>query len=185
MGWLLLGSSGVSSYTVHERPGVGATRLERGEELVFVKDGFSWGAALLGPFYFALRGQWLGLLAYIAAAVVLSLVLTAVGAEDDWISWAFLLLNIVAGFEANELKRWSLARAGWREIGTVSGAGLEEAERRFFEAWLPGVPAVSPDHERWLLAGHTDPALEHRFEHAKETVGRIARRIRRKLAPNG
>ena len=37
------------TFTVHEPPSPPPDRLERAESLVFVKDGFSWTAALFGP----------------------------------------------------------------------------------------------------------------------------------------
>lgn len=178
--WLLNGMARVSAFTVYEPPECGGTKLEKAESLVFVGDGFSWLAALFGQLYFILRGEWLGLLVYVAAALVLSGLLYLAGADNSWFVWMFVLLNIVAGFEASELKRWSLARAGWREIATVSGRGQEEAERRFFEAWLP---AASPEGAAIGALAHraTKPDLETRVE---EAVQRLAARLRAKFLPN-
>jgi hypothetical protein len=38
--------------------------------------------------------------------------------------------------EAASLRRFSLARRGWKNIGVVSGYDLEDAERRFYDAWV-------------------------------------------------
>jgi hypothetical protein len=174
--WLLSGMARVSAFTVHEPPEAGGTRVERAESLVFVEDGFSWKAALFSPFYLLLRGEWLALAAYVAAAVTLSVVLRLAGAEGNWFGWMFVLLNIVTGFEVSELRRWSLARAGWREIAAVSGRGREEAERRFFEAWLPGISAEG--HVGGTAARRTGDDLESRLEAA---VQRLAQRLRAKF----
>ena len=37
------------TFTVHEPPNPPADRIERADKLVFVKDGFSWMAALFAP----------------------------------------------------------------------------------------------------------------------------------------
>ena len=177
--WLLNGMARVSAFTVYEPPESGGTKLERAESLVFVGDRFSWLAALFGQLYFILRGEWLGLLVYVAAALVLSGLLYLAGADSGWFVWMFVFLNIVAGFEASELKRWSLARAGWREIATVSGRGQEEAERRFFEAWLPTV--LSEGHAVSAVSGRTTRDVETRVE---EAVHRLAARLRAKFLPN-
>src|SRR5690606_40760396 len=99
----------------------------RAERLYFVADGFSWRAALLGPFFLLARGAWLALAIYVATALVLMGGLKLVGAGNEWVTLMIVLLNIVTGFEASEVKRRALARAGWREIAAVNGRGQEDA----------------------------------------------------------
>ncbi len=178
LGWLLSGMARVSAFTVHEPPASGGTRLARAESLVFVGDGFSWRAALFSPVYLIVCGEWLALAVYATAAVALAALLALVGAQGDWAVWMFVLLNVVIGFEMSDLKRWSLARAGWREIATVSGRGQDDAERRFFEAWLPAVPADGPD------AGGATREAATGFETRLEAgVRRLAQRLRTPFAP--
>ena len=128
----------VNVYTVHEPPNAPADRLELAESLVFLKDGFSWGAALLAPLWLVARAEWMALAAYAAAVMVLAGFLRAIGASPEWVGLAIVALNVFAGFEASSLRRLSLDRRGWQEIGTVSGSSQAECERRFFETWLPG-----------------------------------------------
>jgi len=176
--WLMNGMARVSTYTVHEPPQVGATKLERAERLLFVGDGFSWGAALFGQFYFLVRGEWLALAAYIAAALVIAGILTLVGADNAWFALGFMLLNVIAGFEANELKRWWLGRKGWQQVATVTGRGQVEAERRFFEAWLPSVPAET--------LGYAGPALspddDDMTSRIEASIRRLSERLRSRFA---
>lgn len=177
---LFYGMARVSAFTVHEPPQVGGTKLQQAESLLFVRDGFSWRAALFSPFYFLVRGEWLALAVYAAAAIALVAVLNLIGAKSDWFGWTFLLLNVIAGFEASDLKRWSLGRAGWREIATVSGRGRDEAERRFFDAWLPTVRPETPGHEPRAAA----VALAHddTTSRVEAAVQRLAARLRSKFA---
>lgn len=133
----------VDVFTVHEPPDAPADRIDRAEKLVFLKDGFTWSAFLFGPFWLIAKGEWIGLAFYVAAMAVLSALVNAGGDNAAWTMLASLALNIFLGFEASSLRRWSLDRKGFVEIGTVSGRNGAECERRFFETWLPGQPAIS------------------------------------------
>jgi hypothetical protein len=129
---------------VHEPPDPPADRFDRAEALVFIRDGFSWGAALIPPIWLAIRGEWLVLALYVAVATALAGLLTLAGAHPEWISLASLTLNIFFGFEVSELRRWLLEKKGWREIATVSGRNRDECERRFFDGWLAGELSAVP-----------------------------------------
>jgi hypothetical protein len=48
------------------------------------------------------------------------------------------LLALLVGFEAATLRRFTLARRGWNNVGIVVGDDLEAAERRFFDTWFKG-----------------------------------------------
>jgi hypothetical protein len=143
----------VDVYTVHERPDHSADRLDRAEELIFVKDGFTWGAAMMPPVYFMSAGEWAALGAYLGAVTVLYSLLSTFGVSADWIMAAILALHVFIGFEASSLQRALLNWRGWSEIGSVSGRNLAECERRFFETWLPSQPAVSALRESRDPAG--------------------------------
>jgi hypothetical protein len=183
--WLFNGMARVSAYTVHQPPHAGGTKLERAESLLFVADGFSWRAALFSPFYLLVRGEWLALAAYAAAALVLAGILELAGAREDWFVWMFILLNVVTGFELSELKRWSLGRAGWQEIATVSGRGQEEAERRFFDVWLPTISADTPviGVERHSTVGPWSSPLNDTTSRIETAVRRLSERLRSKYMP--
>lgn len=179
--WLFNGMARVSAYTVHEPPHAGGTKLERAEGLLFVADGFSWRAALFSPFYLLVRGEWIALAAYAAAALVLAAILELAGAGEEWFVWMFILLNVVTGFELSELKRWSLGRAGWQEITTVSGRGQEEAERRFFDFWLPSEEAGAVARHSTIGPWSSPPNdTTSRIEAA---VRRLSERLRSKYMP--
>ncbi|MBZ0209341.1 MAG: DUF2628 domain-containing protein [Hyphomicrobium sp.] len=123
-------------YSVHEPPNVSADRLESAEQLVFVKDGFSWFAAALPPIWLLMKRMWLEFAIYVGATGLLVWALTAAGAAD--LANAILLAaQIVFGFEAGALYSAALERRGWHLVGTVAGRNSEDCERRFLEVWLP------------------------------------------------
>ncbi|MDX2157319.1 MAG: DUF2628 domain-containing protein [Hyphomicrobiaceae bacterium] len=128
------------TFTVHERPGAHADRMERAEALVFVEEGFSWTAALLTPFWMLANGLWLALLAYLGVAALLQGIVWATGMSQEPASWLVLALHVLVGFEADAIKRWTLKRNGYAMIASVNGQTVEDCERRFFESWLAGQP---------------------------------------------
>ncbi len=146
MMWLLVrakDNADVDVYTVHEPPWPSADRIDRAASMVFVRDGFSWKAALFSPIYFAAKGQWIAFLAYVAVVVLLSALLWAAGLSQQWFGFVVLGLNVFLGFEASTLEKMWLEYRGWTEIGTVAGRNLPECERRFFETWLPAQPMLA------------------------------------------
>ncbi len=144
MMWLLVrakDNANVDVYTVHEPPQPPLDRIDRAASLVFVRDGFSWGAALFSPVYLAVTGQWLAFVSYLAIVAAASGVLWSLGLLMTWLPFLILGLNLYLGFEVSTLQRMWLNARGWTELGTVSGRNLPECERRFIETWLSTAPA--------------------------------------------
>ncbi len=135
----------MTTYTVHEPPEADSDRVDRGVELEFVKDGFSWLTAICPPLGFLANGIWLMAIAYLAAAGFLGYVLNAAKVDQGWISLIFLGINIYLGFEVSTLKRWMLDQRGWQTVGVVNGKSIAECERRFFETWLPEQPVIASE----------------------------------------
>ena len=131
------------TYTVHEPPVPEADRVDRGSELEFVKDGFSWLTAICPPLGFLANGLWLVAIAYLVAAGLLGYVLNAMKVDPSLTGLLFLMLNIYLGFEISTLKRWMLEQTGWQTLGVVTGKSIAECERRFFESWLPAQPILT------------------------------------------
>ena len=52
-------------------------------------------------------------------------------------------MALILGFEASSLRRWTLERAGWTMVGSVTGPSLEASERAFFDNWLPAQPMMT------------------------------------------
>ena len=146
------------TYTIHEAPDPVADRIDRAEALVFVKDGFSWPAAVFGPLWLLVNRLWWPLLGYAAVSIALQFPEFLLSFDQRWPALAGLALNLLLGFEADTLRRWTLERRGWQTIGTVSGKTKDECERRFFDAWLPTQPILTAreqsrfaDEGRWSL----------------------------------
>ena len=132
------------TFTVHEPPDPPADRIDRAEKLVFVKDGFSWAAAVFGPLWMIVHRLWWALLGFVLVMGSLQLMGKVTAVDQRWVGLAAFAINVLVGFEADTLQRWALERRGWRMLGAVTGRSFAECERRFFEAWLPAQPILTP-----------------------------------------
>jgi len=105
---------------------------------VFVKEGFCWPALFIAPLWLLWRRLWLVFLLYLIVTVALSLLVEAFAGP------AAGLVAVVFGFlvalEANNLRRWTLERRGYRFVGVASGGNAREAEFRFFAHWVGSKP---------------------------------------------
>jgi len=137
----------MSVYTVHQPPLGAADAAGDPYRLVFVRDGFSWWAFLLTPLWMLRHGLWLVLAIYLLISAAVDVALRALGASVFTIVIVGLLISLLVGLEAGTLRRFKLARGNWRNVGVVTGDDLEDAERRFFDAWIrqsPATRATSP-----------------------------------------
>lgn len=122
-------------YTVHEPPERRREEKRGPDRFVFVRDGFHFWAFVTAPLWLIFHGLWLALLGYVIVAFALSAALRALGVANEAAFLVFLLLGILVALEASTLRRWTLARNGWRQLGVVAAPDYETAERRFFDAW--------------------------------------------------
>jgi hypothetical protein len=133
----------MSVYTVHEptmRAGAAAADVER---FAFVRDGFSWWAFLFAPLWMLRHRMWLVLIGYLVIAGAIEAPVKLSGGPAFTASVIGLLLGLLVGLEAGTLRRFTLNRRGWKNLGVVSGDDLEDAERRFFDAWLQRTNSTS------------------------------------------
>ena len=126
----------MSIYTVHEPPLRAADASAEPERFAFVRDGFYWWALLLTPLWMLWHRLWLVLTIYVLVSAGLDAAVRMIGASVFVIALIGVLISLLVGFEAGTLRRFALARRGWRNVGVVSGDDLEDAERRFFDAWV-------------------------------------------------
>ena len=124
-------------YTVHAPQNPDGASIAPGG-IVFVKEGFCWPALFIPLIWAIYRRLWLVVLFLLAAVLVLSGLSTAGGGSA--VTVLYVLARVYVAFEANGLRRWTLDRNGYAFLGVVEGRRLEEAERRFFSEWEPGLP---------------------------------------------
>ena len=121
-------------YTVHGPIKNGAD-IAAADRFAFVRDGFHFWAALLGPLWLAWHRLWLALIGSIVAMAAIDVALFRLGIGGTALFLVSLLLVLLMGFEAASLERWTLSRRNWRQLDLVVAKNREAAERRFFERW--------------------------------------------------
>src|SRR5579859_7136795 len=112
-------------YTVHEPPRPSGNAIADADRFVFVRDGFYGWAFLLGPIWMVRRGLWLVLLLYLIFSGGLMAIFWATGASGFAQAAVDFLIMILVGTEAATLRRWTLTRRGWRNVGVVAGEDVE------------------------------------------------------------
>jgi Protein of unknown function (DUF2628) len=121
-------------YTVHapiaDNAGIAAT-----DSFAFVRDGFHFWAALLGPLWLAWHRLWLALIGWIVVMIAIEVAMVRLGASGTAIFFANVLIALLMGFEAASIRRWTLSRRNWRQLDIVVADDEESAERRFFDRW--------------------------------------------------
>ncbi|MEA2922579.1 MAG: hypothetical protein QOF07_2542 [Bradyrhizobium sp.] len=121
-------------YTVHGPLKNGAD-IAAADRFAFVRDGFHFWAAVLGPLWLAWHRLWLALIGWIVVMAVIDIAMVRLGINGAALFFVSLLLVLLMGFEAASLERWTLSRRNWRQLDIVVAKNREAAERRFFDRW--------------------------------------------------
>lgn len=117
----------MSIYSVHIR--------DRGKksDLAVIPDGFSWGAAVFGFVWALYIGAWDTALVLFVLQAITGALIPLLIADTAAQGMAQLGVAAAIGFGANELRRGLLALRGMNEVGLVTGASSEDAERRYLD----------------------------------------------------
>jgi hypothetical protein len=103
-------------WTVHAK-GVAPPRL--------VKEGFSFWALLFALPWFVWHRMWLVAVLYVAGWTIFGLATAEVAPEIT--APIVFAGQLLVGWHARDLLRWTLRRRGWRMIGVVASADGEDA----------------------------------------------------------
>jgi Protein of unknown function (DUF2628) len=139
------GTKAMSIYTAHEPPLRAAETTPDPDRFAFVRDGFSVWAFLFAVLWMLWHRLWLVLLAYVVVVVGIETALRYAGFSGPVLAIVAVFISLLVGIESSTLRRFALARRGWKNVGVVSGSDLEEAERRFFAAWTHESPVKRPN----------------------------------------
>ena len=117
-------------YTVHQGPAPAPGT----DDVVFIPDGFSWAALIVPPLWALFRSLWLVAAGAVAGFVAIDAAAQWIGASATVAAAVSFAAALLFAYEANDLRRWTLRRRGFRDAGVVAGRNLADAEQRFFEA---------------------------------------------------
>ena len=116
--------------TVHLRHG----GLDPDRDLVLVKEGFSWPAAIFSVLWALWNRLWAASALFLGLDVALQAGLAWIEASETVAFVLTLALAVAFGMVGNDLRRAALRRRGFAEVAVAAGADRLEAERRFVEA---------------------------------------------------
>ena len=137
-------------YTAHRLP------HSSPDQVLFVKEGISWPAFLFPVIWFIIKRLWLPLALYVLAIALLSATASATGLAGGPVIAMALGLNLVLGFEANNLSRRALVRRGFTEEGPFIGKDAEEAELKYFRAQPVAQDSATASHELMTAMPRSD-----------------------------
>ena len=115
-------------WTVHLPPNLDRHGRPSRRAPVLVREGFSWGAFLFGPFWLLAHRLWLHALLWFVVAAA-ALFLPAAGGAPALAALQFLL-----GCHARDLRRRALARRGYAQAHVVAERDEERALARLVAA---------------------------------------------------
>jgi hypothetical protein len=164
-------------YTVYEPRIPAADPVDRAEQLVFVKDGFHWWAAIFPALWLIVKGLWLELLVCLAVVAALTSGLEALGVNGSVGGTLLRIAQVVFGFEAGTIQSAALERRGGHRVGYVDGRNLADSERRFFADWLPSQGYARPgSYAEPIPKGPVAAFAETAMRSAREAASRWRQR---------
>jgi uncharacterized protein DUF2628 len=96
--------------------------LKSDAEPVLVREGFSWGALIFGPFWLAAHRTWIA-----AAFSLAAYVLIAAFAPQPFASILTAAEALILGLTGNDLRRWALEYRGYLLVHVVAGGNQDDA----------------------------------------------------------
>lgn len=102
------------------------------EKIIFLRDGFSMPACLLGPLWLLWKQAWLPAATVVALLTLLPLLAKLPGASPFLPGFLGAALAIWLGLEGRQIQGWSLKRRGYVESDLVIAETEDEAEEVYF-----------------------------------------------------
>jgi len=107
-------------------------RIERLTGVRFVRQGFSFGAFLLGPLWLAYRGLWLTLGIWFLAILTFFILIRITGLGEGLLFAFMILLALLLGLEGFGLCEERLRRKGFHLDDIIVASDRDAGEARFF-----------------------------------------------------
>ena len=99
--------------------------LKADSEPVLVREGFDWGALILGPIWLAAHRAWIAAAISLAAFVLIAALASG---STAWILGAGLAL--VLGLTGHDLRRWALENRGYLLVHVLAARSQDDAFAR-------------------------------------------------------
>jgi len=155
-------------YTVHQPPLGKAETAPDPARFTFVRDGFYLWGFLLSVLWMLRHRLWLAAVLFAALVVLLEIGLRYAGVTSGWRMLVLFALAFLVGLEGASLRRWTLARRGYTNVGVVVAENQDDAERRFFVNWQAGKrpnAAPPPARTETVVRGTLTPPARPAYPH--------------------
>lgn len=137
----------MAMFTVHIPPAAAGPRPAT-EDIVFLRDEFSWAAFFFGPIWLLWNRAFLAALLWTLLLAAAYLIAWQLRVPKDAMPAIGVAFGVLLGFEGCRLRAWTLARRGYVESDIVMGHDAEEAEAVFFHRWRPVTEATQAAPEQ-------------------------------------
>jgi hypothetical protein len=145
-------------YTVHQPPLGKTENTPDPARFTFVRDGFYLWGFLLSALWMLRHRLFLVAVLFVAGTALLDIGLRYAGVTSGWRLLVLLAIAFLVGLEGATLRRWTLKRRGYTNVGVVVADNQDDAERRFFVNWQAGRrPSATPPAES-AVRGPVAPA---------------------------
>ncbi len=94
--------------------------LEPEPDIRLVREGFNWAAFVFSLLWAVLKGYWWVALGILAVSITISGLLAVLGLDLFGQAVVNIAFNLLLGFYANDLARWTLKRRGYKEEDVVA-----------------------------------------------------------------
>lgn len=120
---------GTKLYTIHENPEM----EDASDRVEFVREGFSLTGFVFSIFWLLYHRLWLPALAYLVLLGALAYVAETQMLAEEAVTVVQLMLQLLLGTVAFDLKRWALGRRGYRMAGVVAAGNSTQAGQRYYD----------------------------------------------------
>jgi hypothetical protein len=120
----------VERYTIYAKP----TQAHPDENLVILREGFSFWAFLLHALYLLYNRQWLALIVFLPLYIGVLMLGDMVGLPDYIVAVMQLATQIWLGASAYDLHRAQYELRGWKLVDVAIAPNAIAAEQRYLDA---------------------------------------------------
>ncbi len=117
-------------FTTHENP----ERADPADRMELVREGFSWGAFVFHVLWLFYQRLWLAAAVYMVALGMLAYAGGVFHLSPISVGAMQIFFQAMLGMVGFDLKRWALARRGYRLTGVVVAESELRAAQRYYDA---------------------------------------------------
>jgi hypothetical protein len=126
------------SYTIHHRAGTSSGS----DDVVVIKEGFSWGAFAFNFLWALWHRLWLASLALLVVMLAIDAAADFVGINPVLAAVIEVAVSLWVGFNGNDWRRRALERRGYAQAAVIAAPNADAALRRFVDLAPPGTVVV-------------------------------------------